>query len=68
MQHGLAFQVFVKLTLRTILENQVDLIFIKEEAIELHNVWMSQVALDLNFTTQLMRDVTLEKLSLVQDF
>ena len=41
MQHGLALQVFVKLTLWTILKDQVDLILIKEEAIKLHDIWMS---------------------------
>ena len=60
MQHGLTLQVFIKLALWTILKDQVDLVFVKEEAIELHDVWMSQVALDLNFTTQLVCDVTLE--------
>ena len=56
----MTLQVFIKLALWTILKDQVDLVFVKEEAIELHDVWMSQVALDLNFTTQLVCDVTLE--------
>ena len=44
------FQGFVELTIVTVLQDQVDLLIIVEEAIELHNVLMSQVALDFNLT------------------
>ena len=67
-QHDLALQVLVELALWTVLQDQIDLILVKEKAIKLHDIWMSQMALDLNFPKQLVHHSFLEELSFVENF
>ena len=47
----LCFKVFVKLSVRTVFQNEVDLVVIVEEAIELHDVLVAQMALNLDLPT-----------------
>ena len=64
----LCFQVFVEFTLGAVLENQVDLIFVEEEAVELNNVRVSQMTLDLDLSPQLVLNAAFEKLLLEEHF
>ena len=61
-------QIFVELTLRAILQDQVNLVVIEEEAVELNNVRVAQVALDLNLPPKLVLNATLQQLLLVEHF
>ena len=53
----LSLQFFVKLTLRAVLQNQVDLVFVVEEAIELDYILVAKMAVDLDLSPQLVSDV-----------
>jgi len=62
----LSFQVLVKLTTWTILKDQVDFFIVVKEAIKLDHVLMSQVALNLNFSSQLIGNFLAQQLLLVE--
>ena len=47
----LSFEVFVKLSIRTVLQDEINLVVIVEEAVELHDVLVAQMTLYLDFTT-----------------
>ena len=44
----LGFEVFVELTVRAVFQNEVDLVVIIEEAVELHDILVAQMALYLD--------------------
>ena len=46
----LSFEVFVKLSIRTVLQDEINLVVIVEEAVELHDVLVAQMTLYLDFT------------------
>ena len=46
----LSFEVFVKLSIRTVLQDEVNLVVIVEEAVELYDVLVAQMTLYLDFT------------------
>ena len=64
----LVFQVFVQFTIWTVFEDHVDLVVVIEEAIQLHYVLVSQVALNFYFSTKLVGDCALQKLPFVENF
>lgn len=63
----LIFQVLIELTTWTILKDQVNLFIVIKEAIKLHNVFVSQVALNLNFSSQLIGNFLAQQLLLVKN-
>ena len=44
----LGFEVFVELSVRAVFQNEVDLVVVIEEAVELHDVLVAQMALYLD--------------------
>lgn len=56
---GLFLQVLVELALRTVLQDHINLVIIVEEAIELHDVLVVQVAVNFDFPAQLVSHVRL---------
>ena len=44
----LGFEVFVELSVRAVFQNEVDFVVIVEEAVELHDVLVAQMALYLD--------------------
>ena len=63
----LCLEVFVEFSLRTILQNQVDLVLIEEEPVQLHDMRVLQVTLDLDFPSELVLYFALEQLTLVEN-
>ena len=47
----LSFEVFVKLSIRAVLQDEVDLVVIVEEAVKLHDVLVTQMTLNLDFSS-----------------
>ncbi len=64
----LLLKLLVKLATRRVLQYKINLLLVPEEPIHAEHVLMSQVRLDLDFSTQLMLDVALEQLLLVENF
>ena len=59
MTFWLSFEVFVKFSIRTVLQDEVDLVIIVEKAVKLYDVFVAQMALNLDFSTKLLRDIAL---------
>ena len=53
----LRLEVFVEFSLGTVLQNEIDLVLVIEEAVQLHDVGVLQVALNLNLASQLVMNV-----------
>lgn len=57
-------EVLVELPFWAVLEDEVDLVLVEEEAVELDDVGVAQMALDLDLSSQLVLDSSLQKLLL----
>lgn len=62
----LPFQLFVELTSRGILQDQVDFLFVPEEPVHPQHVLVSEVTLNFYFSSQLVLNITLLKLLFVK--
>ena len=57
---GLSLKVFVELALGTILEDEIYFLFIMKKAIKLNDIFVTKMTLNLNLSSQLVRNLTLD--------